>query len=255
MQAFTADDVMSETPHRQPSPKSRKPRRLWSWLWRVALLIVALDAAYLVAVWPDWSVMRGARHAKSNFIESYERQRAQDPRLPPLRWYPVALNDVPAHLRQAVIVAEDARFYQHDGFDFVAFTEAMTTNFELGDFRYGASTISQQTVKNMFFSGSRSLLRKWHELIVTLGMELNVSKHRILQTYLNVAEFGPGVYGVEAAAQHYWGIPVSALNEQQAVELAATLPSPLKDNPATRTTRFRNRVARIQSWLDVRNRP
>ena len=235
--------------------RKRKGRRLWSWFWLLALIVVVLDVAYLVAIWPDWSVMRGARHVKSNFMQEYEQRRSNDPRLPPLRWDPVPLNDIPAHLRQAVIVAEDARFYQHSGFDFLAFKEAMTTNLELGNFRYGASTISQQTVKNMFFSGSRSVLRKWHELVVTLGMELNVSKHRILQTYLNIAEFGPGVYGVEAAAQHYWGIPVSALTERQAVQLAATLPSPIKDNPATRTARFEDRVSRIQSCMNARNKP
>jgi len=88
-------------------------------------------------------------------------------------------------------------------------------------------------------------LRKWHELILTIGMEFKVSKKRILMTYLNIAEFGEGIYGVEAAARHYWGSGVADLNYWQAAQLAATLPSPLKHNPETRTARFMDRAELI----------
>ncbi len=114
---------------------------------------------------------------------------------------------------------------------------------------YGASTISQQTVKNLFLSPSRDPLRKWHELVLTLGMERNLSKQRILEYYLNVAEFGRGIYGVDAAARHYWDVPVYRLGRREAIELAATLPSPVRHNPATRTRAFNKRVQRINRYF------
>jgi monofunctional biosynthetic peptidoglycan transglycosylase len=150
-----------------------------------------------------------------------------------------------------VIAAEDARFYSHNGFDLIAFKEAMDTNLELMRFKYGASTISQQTIKNLFFTSSRNPLRKWHELLLTIGMEFNLEKDRILETYLNVAEFGEGIYGVQAASLYYFKVPVYSLTEEQAAELAATLPSPAKHNPHTRTRRFLKRTQRIYHWMQV----
>lgn len=126
----------------------------------------------------------------------------------------------------------------------------MDHNIEKLEMKYGASTISQQTVKNMFFSASRDPLRKWHELIFTISMEFFVPKKRILETYLNIAEFGPGIYGVEAASRRYWGIPASKLSPRQATELAATLPSPKKHNPQTRSRYFKRRANKIQRHMN-----
>ncbi len=159
------------------------------------------------------------------------------------------MQQIPAHMQRAVVVAEDSRFYWHAGFDLIAFKEAMDNNMTEGRFAFGGSTISQQTVKNIFLSSSRNPLRKWHELIITWGMEKNLSKKRILELYLNIAEFGRGVYGVEAAARHYWGIPARRLSIIQAAELAATLPSPRKNNPRTRTKAFERRVEKILRWM------
>ncbi len=114
---------------------------------------------------------------------------------------------------------------------------------------YGGSTISQQTAKNLFLSASRNPLRKWHELLLTLGMEYHLSKDRILELYLNIAEFGPGIYGVEAAARHYWGVPAQHLTRSQAAQIAATLPSPKKHNPATRSARFLAHTNKIIRWM------
>ena len=215
------------------------------WGIRVGLVLLALDLFYLIHIWPDWQEFNQGPIAKSRFIESYETRRKIDKTLPQLRWRPVPLSRIPKKIQRAVIVAEDARFYTHNGFDVIAFREAMDYNLQKGKMKYGASTLSQQTVKNMFFSASRNPLRKWHELIFTLGMEFNVSKQRILETYLNIAEFGKGIYGVEAAAQHYWNQNVSSLNRWQAAQLAATLPSPVKHNPATRSKAFLQRAQRV----------
>ena len=219
--------------------------RYLRWGIRLGLALLALDLFYLIHIWPDWHQFSQDPLAKSRFIQRYETRRQTDKSLPPIRWQPVPLSRIPKKVQRAVIVAEDARFYTHHGIDVIAIREAMDYNLQKGKMKYGASTLSQQTVKNMFFSASRNPLRKWHELIVTLGMEFNVSKQRILETYLNIAEFGQGVYGVEAAAHYYWGRSVSDLNYWQAAQLAATLPSPVKHNPTTRTKVFLQRAERI----------
>ena len=152
-------------------------------------------------------------------MAEYRKERAQHRNWPRLRWQPVPLSTVPKYFIRAVILAEDSRFYEHSGFDLIAFKEAMEYNLREGRFVLGASTISQQTVKNLFLSPARNPLRKWHELILTWGMEHNLSKHRILELYLNIAQFGRGIYGVQAATQAYWGIDPDRMSLAQAAEL------------------------------------
>lgn len=234
---------------KQGIKKTSRLRQIVVWGLRIAPVLVAMDLFYIISIWPDWDQFGTNRMQKSNFIKSYEARQKNDQSLPRLRWSPVRYATMPKHLRRAVIVAEDARFYSHNGFDLIAFKEAMDTNLELMHFKYGGSTISQQTIKNIYFSGSRNPLRKWHELVFTIAMELSVDKDRILTTYLNIAEFGKGIYGVEAAAQYYWNTPAESLNERQASELAATLPSPIKHNPGTRTKRFLARAQKIHRWM------
>ncbi|MDH3688210.1 MAG: monofunctional biosynthetic peptidoglycan transglycosylase, partial [Gammaproteobacteria bacterium] len=164
-------------------------------------------------------------------------------------WNPVVLSRVPEHLIKAIIIAEDGRFYWHNGFDFEAIRDAIHYNWSQRKLSYGASTISQQTTKNLFLTPSRNVLRKWHELILTIALEAYLEKERILEIYLNIAQFGLGVYGVDAAARFYWGIPVSAITISQAAELAATLPSPLVSNPAKRTTFFMRKKDKIEGRL------
>jgi len=226
-------------------------RRRLRWAGYALLVIVAVDLFYLTRLWPDWQVLARSPVAKSQFIKQYEARHRQDRQLPALRWRPVPAKHIPAHTRRAVIAAEDARFYHHRGFDLEAFRDAMQSNLEIQQFRYGGSTISQQLVKNMFLSAARTPLRKWHELVLTVGMELSVSKRRILHTYLNIAEFGEGVYGVEAAARHYWQVPVSRLQPWQSAQLAACLPSPKRHNPATTTKRFLKRARKILGYLSA----
>jgi monofunctional biosynthetic peptidoglycan transglycosylase len=240
---------------RRQIKKSARPitrlRRILKWSWRIALVAVALDIFYLIIIWPNWDKFAAGEIPKSRFIRDYEAQMEQQLYRTGVSWQPVSLKLMPKHLSRAVIVAEDARFYSHHGIDLLAFKEAMDTNLELKEFKYGASTISQQTVKNLFLTGSRNPLRKWHELVLTLGMEMNLGKHRILETYLNIAEFGEGIYGVEAASHHYFGKSVYELDEREAAELAATLPSPIKHNPHTRTKRFLTRASKIYRWMQL----
>ncbi|MBI3900444.1 MAG: monofunctional biosynthetic peptidoglycan transglycosylase [Gammaproteobacteria bacterium] len=243
-----------------PNPKRRKMVRavgthisrisaVLRWTFRILLIALIIDLFYLMVTWPDWKALASGPIPKSNFIRDYEERRTEDKKLPALRWRPVSLSQVPKHLQRAAIIAEDSRFYEHSGFDLIAFREAMDRNMDEGRFKFGASTISQQTVKNLFLSSSRTPLRKWHELVLTWGMEQNLSKHRILEIYLNIAEFGTGIYGVQAAAQTYYGTSASGLTVAQSAELIASLPGPRKHNPATRTRFFQRRSHKILNLL------
>jgi monofunctional biosynthetic peptidoglycan transglycosylase len=216
---------------------------------RIIPILIVMDIGYLVGIWPDWELYAEGPIQKSSFIRSYVFERHRNPDWPELRWRPVPVEKIPRSMVRALIVAEDARFYSHNGIDLDALHDAVEYNLSEKRFAYGASTISQQTVKNVFLNPSRNPLRKWHELVLTIGMERNLSKKRVLELYLNVAEFGRGIYGVDAAAWHYWGIPASRLATWQAIELAATLPAPVSHNPHTRTKFFDRKVRKIQRYF------
>lgn len=224
--------------------------RILRWGVRILLLLLIADLFYLTLTWPDWDKLATGLAPKSAFISDYEKQQSQNKNLPRLQWRPVPLAAIPKHLIRTVILAEDSRFYGHSGFDLIAFKEAMDYNLNKGRFALGGSTLSQQTAKNLFLSSAKNPLRKWHELVLTWGMERRLSKKRILEVYLNIAEFGQGIYGAQAAAQTYWGIDAAQLSPNQAAELAAALPSPVKNNPATRTRQFEKRAKKILSWLE-----
>lgn len=224
-------------------------RQMLRWCARLLLALVLMDAGYLIGIWPQWDLYASGPVQRSNFIRAYEFDRGQNANWPGLRWNPVSIEAIPQDMIWAVVVAEDARFFEHEGVDIEALRDAMEYNLSRKKMVYGASTISQQTVKNVFLNSSRDPLRKWHELLLTIGMERNLSKKRILEHYLNLAEFGRGIYGVDAAARYYWGIPASRLSRRQAIELAATLPSPVKNNPRTDTRAFRRRVKKIRRYF------
>jgi len=219
------------------------------WSWKILLLVFVMDTGYLIGIWPDWKIYAEGPIQQSNFIRNYISERYRHRDWPRLRWQPTSINKIPKHMIRALIVAEDARFYSHSGIDTDALKEVMEYNLSKKRFIYGGSTISQQTIKNIFLSPSRNPLRKWHEFMLTIGMERNLSKQRILSLYLNIAEFGRGLYGVNAAAQYYWGIPASRLSVKQAVELAATLPAPAKNNPKSRSKFFLKRVKKIGRYF------
>jgi len=142
----------------------------------------------------------------------------------------VPLSQISPDFQHAVIAAEDARFYQHHGFDWHAIQLAADSDMEGGRIR-GGSTITQQLVKNLFFGTGRSFLRKGAEFTLVPVAELVLGKRRILELYLNVVEWGPGIYGAEAASRTYYKAPARTLGRQQAAQLAAILPAPLKRRP------------------------
>jgi monofunctional glycosyltransferase len=142
----------------------------------------------------------------------------------------VSLSRISPNLQRAVIAAEDARFYQHHGFDWHAIQIAAKDDVEGGRIR-GGSTITQQLVKNLFFGTGRSVLRKGAEVTLVPVAELVLGKRRILELYLNVVEWGPGVYGAESACEYYYRTSARNIDRQQSAQLAAILPLPLKRRP------------------------
>ena len=151
--------------------------------------------------------------------------READPRAE-LRQQWVPYERISIHLKRAVVAAEDDRFLDHDGFDWEGIERALERNAEEGRVTAGGSTISQQLAKNLFLSSSRSWLRKGQEAAITLMIEATWDKRRILEVYLNVAEWGNGVFGAEAAARHYYGRPAAGLGPAEAARLAVMLPNP-----------------------------
>ena len=145
------------------------------------------------------------------------------------KWVP--LSRISKHLVHAVIVSEDGMFYEHEGVDWYELEESIKKNLEKGKAARGGSTISQQLAKNLYLSTSKDPIRKFKELVITLRMERILSKRRILEIYLNVIEWGNGIFGAEAAAQKYFGVSASQLSREQAAQMAAVIPSPRKYQP------------------------
>jgi len=144
-------------------------------------------------------------------------------------WVPISR--ISPHLVHAVITSEDGTFYEHAGIDWYELEESIEKNIEKGKPARGGSTITQQLSKNLFFSTSKSYGRKAKEMIVALRMERRLSKKRILEIYLNIIEWGSGVFGAEAAARKYFGKSASALTREEAARMAAVIPSPLRHAP------------------------
>jgi monofunctional glycosyltransferase len=144
-------------------------------------------------------------------------------------WVP--LSRISPHLLHAVITSEDGTFYEHAGIDWYELEESIEKNMEKGKPARGGSTITQQLSKNLFFSTSKSYGRKAKELIVALRMERQLSKKRILELYLNIIEWGDGVFGAEAAARKYFGKSAALLSRDEAARMAAVIPSPLRHAP------------------------
>ena len=189
------------------------------------------------------------------FMETrIERLRAKDARAKLAhQWVPY--ERISAQLKHAVVAAEDAKFVGHEGFDWEAISKAMEKNERKGKVVSGGSTISQQLAKNLFLSGERSWFRKGQEAVITWMLESTLSKRRILELYLNYAEWGEGVFGAEAAARHHFGVNAAALNAQQAAFLAAILPSPRRYPPGSITPYVAGRIQTILARMPAAQIP
>jgi len=159
-------------------------------------------------------------------LEAMRRQRIYKK-----RYDFVPLRRIAPDLQHAVISAEDGRFRQHHGFDWVEMQKVLEDDIKRGRLGRGGSTITQQLVKNLFLTTERSLIRKAPEFAVVPMMEALLSKDRILELYLNVIEWGPGIYGAQAASEYYYHVPASGVSREQSARLAAIIPAPLKRKP------------------------
>ena len=178
-----------------------------------------------------------------------EELRSRNPRAGLRReWAPYAR--ISPHLKRAVVAAEDAKFLDHEGFDWEMIHQAMAKNQSKGRVVAGASTISQQLAKNLFLSGERSWVRKAQEAIITWMLEATMSKRRILELYLNYAEWGDGVFGAEAAARYHFGVRATTLDAGQAAYLAAILPSPRRYGAGRTTPYIEGRALTILARME-----
>ena len=203
---------------------SRKARRPWiKWLILGPLLIVFLVQLYffLMVCWYSQFNPR----MTNMMSDQLAALREKNPKAELVQqWVPY--NSISANLKRAVIASEDANFADHDGVDWEALQKAYERNNKKHKVVGGGSTITQQLAKNLFLSGSRNYVRKGQELIIAFMLETMMSKERILELYLNVVEYGRGIFGAEAAARHYFHVSAANLGSAQAAKLAVMLPNP-----------------------------
>ena len=201
-------------------------KRPLRWAWRSAAIVLAAIVVYQFwifgnVVWWVWF-----NPSTSAFMERRLEVLQEDNPEAALRhkWVPYARISI--NLKRAMIAAEDAKFLDHDGFDWEAIQKAYEKNIVKGKIVAGGSTISQQLAKNLFLSGKRTPWRKGQEALITVMIEKVMTKRRIFEIYLNIIEWGNGVFGAEAAARHYFGTSAANLDAEQAAQLAAMVPKP-----------------------------
>lgn len=199
------------------------------------VLAAGLLAFLVYLFWLPWvPALKTTVPAKTSLMHLREEQAREKGIKRPrsvLIWRPLAA--ISPHLVHAVLLAEDDQFYRHSGFDFEQIEIAVRRNLEKKRFAYGGSTITQQLARTLYLSPRKSLLRKAKEALITVWMEAALSKRRILELYLNVVEWGPGIYGAEAASRHYFEKPAAELTPDEAVALALVLPSPRRWSPTS----------------------
>ena len=216
------------------SSPPKKKKGFTYWLLRLFLLICLLSALPMIA-------LRFIDPPTSNFIELNKRSGNTNIKQ---QW--VDIEDVSLYFPNAVLASEDQQFPNHFGFDIKQIKLVLKNK---NGITRGASTISQQTVKNLFLWPSKSYLRKGVEAWLVLWMELIVPKKRILEIYINYAQFGKSIFGVEAASQYYFGITAKQLSPEQSALIAASLPTPSRSNPAKPSKYLKERAAYIQDQM------
>ena len=230
-------------------------RAVWRTIW-VALLI-ALSALVIVQFWFVIHIWYWVDHAPEStaFMDSRLAQlREKNPRAT-LQYQWVPYSKISVNLKRAVVAAEDAKFLDHDGFDWDSIAKAYEKNLKKGKIVAGGSTISQQLAKNLFLSGGRTWWRKAQEAAITVMLETILTKRRILEIYLNVIEWGAGVFGAEAAARHHFGVTAANLTPEQAAQLAAMVPSPRRYRAGAETPYLQKRKEIILSRMGAAQLP
>ncbi len=241
-----------DTPPSAPGPSASPGRRrlaLWGTLAGVVFLFVLSGWIWFSLGGPPVEKLATQNPATTALIEHRKQQGRLRPDFPSLRTTFVPLAHIPEQMQKTVIVAEDASFWSHAGVDWHEVREAFRQNLTQGRVVRGASTITQQLAKNLFLSGERSWLRKLREFRLAARLEDHLSKRRILELYLNVIEFGPGVFGIGQASQAFFGKPPEQLTLAEMLRLAAVIPEPLRLSPLRPASRLLRRAATILERL------
>jgi len=207
-------------------------KRRFSKIWIFSLLLLAILGGTYLALMPDISRLKKNNPPKTAFMEYREKEWREKGQKVQIRHAWVPLSRISPYLVKAVLIAEDDKFWSHEGFDYEGIQQAIAKDLQTGRLKFGGSTITQQLARNLYLSPAKSFWRKIREALITWRMEQVLSKRRILELYLNVAEWGVGIFGAEAASRHYFKKPASDLTPREAARLAVVLPSPRKLNPA-----------------------
>lgn len=192
-------------------------------------------------VYPVVSTLKKENPKKSSFMEYREREWEREGKKIKIRQVWTPLSRISPYLVKAVLIAEDDKFWSHEGFDIEALQKAVEKDIKQKKFKFGGSTISQQLAKNLYLTPSRNPVRKIKEAIITFRIERTLSKKRILEIYLNIAEWGEGIFGIEAASRYYYNKPASDLTPEEAARLASVLPNPRRYKPVGDSKYVENR--------------
>jgi len=219
--------MSKRSPRKTRHPKGSKPRRgLGGWIWRLLIWFVAALLLYQTYLFASVLWYRWFNPQETAFMADEQARLNQLDKPVAIEHSWVAFDQISRYAKSAVIASEDTGFMSHSGIEWEAIEQAAQANLASGEIRRGGSTITMQVAKNLFLSSDRSYIRKAQELVIAMMIELAWDKQRILEVYLNIAELGVGVFGVEAAARHYFNVSARQLNPRQAAWLAAILPSP-----------------------------
>ncbi|HYO52769.1 MAG TPA: monofunctional biosynthetic peptidoglycan transglycosylase [Archangium sp.] len=217
----------------------------------LAFLGLVVFASYEYASLPEAEPLLKQNPKTTALMEQRAEEAREAGQKPRRRQYWVGLSNVSKHAIDAVLLSEDASFYLHEGVDTKELENALEDAVRKGKLGRGASTITQQLAKNLWLSTDRSLLRKGKELILAHRLEEGLPKNRILTLYLNVVEWGKGVYGIEAGAREHFGIPASKLTAAQGALLASMLPAPRKRSPASGSRALKKRAHWIIEQMEA----
>jgi monofunctional biosynthetic peptidoglycan transglycosylase len=225
--------------------EKKKPRRVF---WRVAAIVLALVLAGGLVFWltlPDVAWLKKKNPTETAMMRFRSGQAKQKGRRARRYWKRVPLSRISPYLIQAVLIAEDDKFFEHEGFDWESMRKALDANIKKKRVLRGGSTITQQLAKNLFLNPGQSIVRKLREAAIAVKLERELSKKRILELYLNLIEWGDGIYGAEAAARSWFSCPAADLALAQAIRLASILPNPHRFSALDTGNARMNRKRRI----------
>jgi len=223
-------------------------RRHQKWLVIVLFIAGILSLFYFLLI-PDPSKLKKENPKKTSLMEYREKALKEKRKTYRIYQIWVPFSKISPYLIKAVLIAEDDKFWKHEGFDYEAIQKAIEKDLKVKKFKFGGSTITQQLARNLYLSPEKSLIRKFFEAIITWRMEEVLSKKRILEVYLNVVEWGEGIFGVEAASRNYYRKPSSELTPEEAARLVSVLPNPRKYNPVGNQRYVINRSNLIYSIM------